>query len=82
VVEVKRRKGESFESLLRRFNRRVQQSGKLLEARKVRFHSKPPNKTKVRASALHRQAVKAKREYLLRAGQFVEEERPRGPKRM
>lgn len=80
MVEVKRRKGESFESLLRRFSRRVQQSGKMLEARKIRFHSKDPNKTKKRASALHRLAIKEKREYLMRTGQFVQEER-RGPKR-
>lgn len=80
MVEVKRRKGESFDSLLRRFNRRVQQSGRLLEARKIRFHSKDPNKTKVRESALHRLTAKAKREYLMKVGQYVEEER-RGPKR-
>lgn len=80
MVDVKRRKGESFDSLLRRFNRRVQQSGKMLEARKLRFHAKPPSKTKQRASALHRMTAKAKREYLMRVGQFVEEEH-RGPKR-
>ena len=79
MVDVKRRKGESFDSLLRRFNRRVQQSGKMLEARKIRFHAKPPSKMKLRTSALHRQTAKAKREYLMRVGLYVEEER--GPKK-
>ncbi|MFC1787943.1 30S ribosomal protein S21, partial [Patescibacteria group bacterium] len=43
VLEVKRRKGESFEALLRRFGRRIQQSGKMLEARKLRFYARDPN---------------------------------------
>lgn len=79
MVEIKRRKGESFESLLRRFTRRVQVSGRLLEARKYRFHTKEPNRTKKRASALRRLELRAKREYLLKVGKLVEE-RPRGPR--
>lgn len=75
MADVKRRKGESFDSLLRRFNRRVQQSGKMIEARKIRFHEPLPSKTKQRSSALHRLANKMKREYLVRTGQFIEEER-------
>ncbi|NBS41384.1 30S ribosomal protein S21, partial [bacterium] len=43
MVDVKRRKGESFDALLRRFTRRVQQSGNMLEARKIRFHKKEPS---------------------------------------
>jgi len=38
VVDVKRKKGERFDSLLRRFNRRVIESGKIFQARKIRFH--------------------------------------------
>ncbi|HEX9503004.1 MAG TPA: 30S ribosomal protein S21, partial [Patescibacteria group bacterium] len=37
MVEVKRKDNESFESLLRRFNRKIQQSGVLVRARKIRF---------------------------------------------
>ncbi len=81
MVDVKRRKGESFESLLRRFTRRVQLSGKMLEARKYRFHSKEPSRTKKKASALRRLELREKREYLLKTGQLVEERRPRGPRR-
>lgn len=80
IVETKRRKGESFESLLRRFTRRVQVSGKLLEAKKYRFHAKKPNRTKKRASALRRLEIRAKRDYLLKVGKLIEE-RPRGPRR-
>ena len=73
MAEVKRRKGESFESLLRRFSRRIQQSGRLLEARKYRFHTPELSKSKKRASALRRLAMGAKREYLMKIGQFVED---------
>lgn len=75
VVDVKRRKGESFESLLRRFSRRVQQSGSMLEARKLRFHKKEPNDRSEQVSALRRLQIKEKREYLIRAGKYVEPEK-------
>jgi len=74
MVDVKRKKGESFESLLRRFTRRVQLSGRLLQAKKVRFHKNKPNKNKQHADALRRLAVKAEREHLIRTGQVTEEE--------
>lgn len=81
MVDVKRRKGESFDSLLRRFTRRVQQSGKMIEARKLRFHAKDPNGTRTRVSALRRLEMKEKREYLIKAGKFVEEAPRRGGRR-
>lgn len=81
MVELKRRKGESFESFLRRFTRRVQLSGSLLEARKYRFHAKTPNKTKKKASAMRRLELRKTREYLLKTGQAVDEPKSRGPKR-
>ena len=39
MVEFKRKKGESFESFLRRFNKRLLQSGKLYEARQKKYLS-------------------------------------------
>lgn len=78
MVEVKRKKGESFESLLRRFGRRLQQSGKALEARKIRFYTDKPNKNKQRASALRRVEIREKRDYLARIGQLKDEPRKTG----
>jgi ribosomal protein S21 len=72
VINTKRRKGESFESLYRRFSRRMQQSGTTLEAKKNRFHADEPNKTRQKKSALRRLAVRIKREYLIRVGQLDE----------
>ncbi|MEK7211448.1 MAG: 30S ribosomal protein S21 [Patescibacteria group bacterium] len=74
MSEVKRKKGESFESLLRRFNRRLIQSGKILQAKKVRFNKKGLNKTKRRASALRRNAIREEREYLIKTGKLREED--------
>lgn len=75
MVDVKRRKSESFEALFRRFSRRVQQSGRLIQARKIRFHAPESSKNRVRDSALRRIEMRDKREYLIKTGQLVEEER-------
>jgi ribosomal protein S21 len=80
MVDVKRRKGESFEGLFRRFSRRVQQSGRLIEARKHRVYVHEPSKNTTRKSALRRLEMGEKREYLMKTGQLVEEER-KGPRR-
>ena len=74
MVEVKRKKGESFEALLRRFSRRIQQSGRVLQAKKVRFRQPEPNKNAQRDAALRRQFLGARREYLLKSGKLKEEE--------
>ncbi len=74
MLEVRRKKGESFESLLRRFSRRVQQSGKVLQAKKIRYYNAPKSKLELRRSALHRIQVRDKLEYMLRAGKIKEED--------
>jgi ribosomal protein S21 len=73
-MEVKRRKGESFDTLLRRFTKRVQLSGRLLEVKKHRFHARPKNKTSIKKSALRRLETATKREFLLKTGRLTEEE--------
>lgn len=74
MVEVKRKKGESFEALLRRFSRRIQQSGRVLQAKKTRFHTAEKNKNGQRDAALRRQFLAARREYLLKSGKLKEED--------
>jgi ribosomal protein S21 len=44
VLEVKRKDGESFESLIRRFTKKTIQSGKILQAKKIRFFNKGKSK--------------------------------------
>lgn len=73
MTEIKRKKGETFESLLRRFNKKLQQSGRLIQSRKIRFYERPKNKTKVRQEALRRKEIGEKREYLKKIGKLKEE---------
>jgi ribosomal protein S21 len=73
VAEVKRKKNETFESLLRRFHKKLQQSGRLIQARKIRFHERVKNRNKVRQEALRRKSIREKREYLKKIGKLKEE---------
>lgn len=73
-IDVKRKKGESFEAVFRRFTRRLQQSGKVLTVRAKRFRSKDASKNRTRNSALRRLEMGAKREYLLKTGKVKEED--------
>lgn len=75
--EVKRKRGETFESMMRRFSRRVQQSGKLIQAKKIRFHTSGKSRNLQRASALRREEIKKKREYLKKIGKLKDEFEPR-----
>ncbi|MFA5185901.1 MAG: hypothetical protein WC551_05405 [Patescibacteria group bacterium] len=71
--EVKRRKGETFDALLRRFQRHVQMSGKLLQAKKIRFKNKTMNRNKRRTSALYRVTKRETYAYQLKTGQLKDE---------
>jgi len=73
VPEVKRKKNESFEAFLRRVKKRWQQSGKILQAKKIQFHERTPSKTARKRSALHRLTVSQKIEYLKKIGRLPEE---------
>lgn len=72
MAEVKKRDGESFESLIRRFSRRTLQSGKLLQAKKIRFYKKPASDLTKKESALRRKKIRVQREYLKRIGRLDE----------
>lgn len=73
MVEFKRKKGETFESFLRRFNKRLQQSGRLYEARKKRYHSRSKNEAAKRKSALIGLELRDKKEYMRRTGKLKDE---------
>lgn len=47
---------ESFESLIKRFNRKVQQAGVLAEARRREHYEKPSDKRKRKAAAKRRKS--------------------------
>lgn len=73
--EIKRKKGETFEAMLRRFNKRIIQSGKIIEAKKSRYRSKDPNRNLQKRSALYKKKVRAEKEYLSKTGQLKEEDK-------
>ncbi len=73
MAEVKRKKGETFDALLRRFQRRHQESGRTIEVKRRRFHAKAENSNRRRESALYRITKKDKYEYLVKTGQMQED---------
>jgi len=77
MVEFKRKKGESFESFLRRFNKTLIKSRKLNEVRKRKYLTPKKNKSQQKASALAGQKIKSKKEYLKKIGKLKEETRGR-----
>ncbi len=74
AIEVRKKDRESTSSLLRRFVRRVQQSGVLLNARKGRFYQKTKTKREKKQSALRREDLRKLRSQLYKAGQIKEGE--------
>lgn len=70
MVEVKRKDGESFESLLRRFNRKIQQSGVLVRARKTRFFEPIKSRNLLREDAIKRSIMRVEREELKKLGKW------------
>ena len=80
MVETKRRKSESFEGMHRRFSRRVQLSGRILEKRKHRFFARAVSDNATKESALRRKSIREKRDYLMKIGKLIEKKR-RGRRR-
>lgn len=65
MIQVTRKDAkESFENLLRRFNRKVQQSGNLAIAKQLQYFEKPISKSERRKKAIirrERKAIKVKK---------------------
>ena len=72
MVEVTRQDNEGVDSLVRRFSRRVQQSGVLLQARKIRYYQRKKNRRKVREDAQRRTELQTERERLIKLGEIDE----------
>ncbi len=58
MADVRLSSGESFESLLRRFNKRVQQDRILAEVRRRKFYEKPSDERKRKAAVKRRKSAK------------------------
>ncbi|MDP3769572.1 MAG: 30S ribosomal protein S21 [Candidatus Sungbacteria bacterium] len=77
MVEVKRRERETTGAMLRRFTRRVQQSGSLINARKLRSYKAKPTKRVIRERALRRKQMTQERAMLEKLGKLKEEPKRR-----
>lgn len=73
MVEFKRKRGESFEAFLRRFNKSLISSRKLNEVRQRQFLIPKKNKNKQKRYALVSLKMRAKKEYLRKIGKLKEE---------
>lgn len=73
MPEVKRKPKESFESFYRRFTGDVKLSGRVLQARKIRFFQKGKNKRAQKESALRRKKIQDKLDYLTRTGKVKDQ---------
>ncbi|MEW6610880.1 MAG: 30S ribosomal protein S21 [Patescibacteria group bacterium] len=74
AVEVRKKTDESVEGMIRRFTKRVQQSGVVWRAKKGRFYTPPKSKAQLRKDAKRRREMVSKREYLRKIGKLDETE--------
>ena len=70
MIELKKKEKESTLNLLRRFTKKVRQSGVLLKARKNKFRIRAKNKLKVKNSALRRERLRELRAEMAKLGEI------------
>ena len=72
MVQVKRKDNEGSDSLIRRFSRKVRESGVLLQAQKVRFYQRKKSKRRARDEALRKSELTAEYERKVKLGEIDE----------
>ncbi|MBU1177802.1 30S ribosomal protein S21 [Patescibacteria group bacterium] len=70
MVQVKKKEGETVEAMLRRFKKKLLQSGVLQAARDNRFRERDISKNQKRKEAQARENIRQKREYLRKIGKL------------
>ena len=73
MIEVRKKDKETTESLMRRFSRRIQQSGVLVRARRTRFRNDEKSKTEKRQEALYKVKIRKEINTLKKLGKFDDE---------
>lgn len=73
MIQVKKKERETPESLIRRFSRRVQQSGVLRKVRRDRFHDKGKSKLERRSEALYKVKIRKEIDRSKKMGKFDDE---------
>ena len=72
MADLKKKKGESFESFLRRFKNSLKNNKRLESFKKNRTYSKPKTKTQIKRSALAKLELGKKFEHLRKTGKLNE----------
>ena len=67
-IQVKKNPNETNPSLVRRFSRRIQESGNLRQAKSLRYNKRPLSKFNLKKSALHKVAKRKEYERLKKLG--------------
>ncbi|NTW14180.1 MAG: hypothetical protein HGA31_04075 [Candidatus Moranbacteria bacterium] len=70
MIQVKRKEKETSESMLRRFSRRVHQSGVLKRARKIRFKNDEKSKSERRNEAIYKTKIRKEIDRAKKFGSF------------
>lgn len=71
VIEVKKNPNENNSSILRRFSRRIQESGIVRKVKGSRYNVRKESKLKVKNSALKKLARRLEIEHLKKLGKMV-----------
>jgi len=75
ALEILKQERETSQSLVRRFQKRIQQSGLLLRARKIRFRQRRKSEQMKKRAALRREELKKEYEKLKKLGKINEWQR-------
>ena len=70
VLQVKKQERETSHSLVRRFGKRIQQSGILIRARRHRFRKRPKSPYAKKRAALRREELKEEYKKLKKLGKL------------
>lgn len=70
MIHVKKKEKETSEAMLRRFSRRVHQSGILRRARKLRFRGEEKSKTERRNEAIYKTRIRKEIDRAKKFGSF------------
>lgn len=72
MISVNKKEGESNDSVVRRFTRKVQSTGMLIRKKKQQYRARKLSKLKVRTSAKHRSRLATERAHLIKIGKLKE----------
>lgn len=70
MFEVKRKPGESIESLIQRFKQGLQRGRILIKVKEGQFYQKGKSKREKKESALRRRKINEKKDYLKKIGKL------------